>query len=208
MDVPFISKDWIKQIAGRFLAKYNPENIFPLEIEEIVEFKLGLSDIVPIANLRRESGHDAYLSKDLTTIFVDEYIYDNVEPRYRFTLAHEVGHILLHKDIFQSLDYNTTEEFLEVMLANTKAYADMEFQADWFAACCLMPEELVGQEIPKIMAEIQEKIAIAKSAGFSRIDYLDSAIAFVASQICDSFGVSEKAMSIRISSTSLRNLIP
>lgn len=127
MQVKFLSKERIEEIAEQFLAKYNPDNIFPLDIEGIVEFKLPLDDIVPVENLKRETDHDAYLSKDLKTIFVDQYIYHNVEARYRFTLAHEVGHLVLHRRIFEKLDYESPEEFLEAMLSDTRAYDEMEF---------------------------------------------------------------------------------
>ena len=50
ISVPYLSEATIIEAAELFLEKFNPKVIFPLEIEEIVEFDLGL-DIIPILNL-------------------------------------------------------------------------------------------------------------------------------------------------------------
>lgn len=71
-----------------------------------------------------------------------------------------------------------------------------------------MPLDLVEQDIITIMSEIEERINLARKSRFARKEYLERATSFVASRICDLYGVSEQAMTYRISSTRLQDLIP
>jgi len=67
-----------------------------------------------------------------------EDIYDgacNNNPRDRFTLAHELGHLLLHRDIaYARVDPNNPPVI----------YRNSEWQADKFASYLLMPPRLLG----------------------------------------------------------------
>jgi len=67
------------------------------------------------------------------------FIFSNIEQtdaaRTRFTLAHELGHIILHS-------HYTEEE-----LSNPTTYKEVEAEADAFASAFLMPEETFGPEI-------------------------------------------------------------
>jgi len=42
------------------------------------------------------------MSSNLKELTVDEYIYNNRLNRYRFTIAHEIGHIIMHADILKA----------------------------------------------------------------------------------------------------------
>ena len=67
-----------------------------MHIEEIVEFDFRIN-IVPVLGLQREFEVEGFTSGDLKNIYVDEYTYTDRITRYRFTLAHEMGHIVLHR---------------------------------------------------------------------------------------------------------------
>lgn len=87
-----------------FLRLYNKENKFPIPIEEIIDNILEM-DIIPLPNLEKVFNTTGLLTSDLKHIYVDEWVYNNQETRYRFTLAHEVGHRILHPKIYKSLQY-------------------------------------------------------------------------------------------------------
>ncbi len=90
--------------ADEMRSKYWPDNILPVDVEKIIEFKVGL-DIEPMHGLFSIIDTDAWLKMDLTGIVVDYncYMKDNFANRLRFSLAHELGHYLLHKDIYSKI---------------------------------------------------------------------------------------------------------
>ena len=54
----------IRQIADKFLEKYNPENIIPVDIEYIAEFDMNLT-IAPLPNIELLLDVDSFISNDL-----------------------------------------------------------------------------------------------------------------------------------------------
>lgn len=107
------------------------EYTFPIPIEDIAESqglaiqygKFSEDDVSGI--LRRNNGQgQVYVSSD--------------EPRYRqvFTIAHELGHFLLHA--------NTKPEevlYRKDTITLTREDRQIESEANWFAAAMLMPKE-------------------------------------------------------------------
>ena len=97
---PFLPYDKLRIVATNFLSQHHASGEIPIPIEKIVEFKLQL-DIVPVPGLQDEFDVDAFLTNDLTEIRVDQFIQRQRPARYRFSLAHEVAHLLIHQDIFK-----------------------------------------------------------------------------------------------------------
>lgn len=96
--------------------------------------------------------------------------------RQRFTIAHELGHFVLHstqKNLF--IDASPTY-FRDQK--STKGNDDVEIQANAFAAALLMPKELIHQAISD-----------------NNIDYLDE---YDISKLAEIFRVSEQALTIRL----------
>ena len=110
-----------------------------MPIEEIVEFDLGI-EIRPIRGLRARFHIEGSLSTDLTTLVIDESLLVRQPNRYRFTLAHEVGHLILHAEQIQALARDSTEAWKVAVLAiPPRDYTRMEFQAYEFAGQVLVP---------------------------------------------------------------------
>jgi len=101
-DIPVYSYEDLRKKADEFLLKYNPSGDIPVPIEEIVEFDFKIN-IVPVLGLQREFEVEGFTSGDLKNIYVDEYTYTDRITRYRFTLAHEIGHIVLHRHLYRAL---------------------------------------------------------------------------------------------------------
>jgi hypothetical protein len=139
--VPILSYEQIRKEANAFLLKYNPEFTVPVPIEEIVEFSLKMS-IVPVPGLQRTLEVDGFISSDLRSITVDQFVMEERESRYRFTLAHEVGHAWLHKAVFGRFNFKTIEDWKNFQMGLTEeAYGWLEFQAYSFAGLVLVPKE-------------------------------------------------------------------
>ncbi len=110
MDVPFLSYDQLKATAARTLSQSSYADRFPVAIEMLVEREYEM-DVVPIRGLQNAFNIDAFISRDMTTISVDEFVLENRLNRYRFTLAHELGHRVLHSDILQAMEFETIEDW-------------------------------------------------------------------------------------------------
>ena len=98
----YIGYEEIERTANTFLATYNPSRKIPIPIEEIVEIELEIS-IVPKMGMLSQHDFDAFLSSDLSELYIDHDHYMSQTNRSRFTLAHEIGHYVLHKDIIRSV---------------------------------------------------------------------------------------------------------
>jgi len=136
---PFNNHNDIKRAAQRFLRKYHPEDTLPIPIEEIIEFQLHI-DIIPIPGLHELINSDGFLASDLKSISVDKYALEKRLNRYRFTLAHEIGHSVLHKDLLRQNRFATATKWKSfVSNLPPQQYVWFEWQAYEFAGLVLAP---------------------------------------------------------------------
>ena len=149
-----LSYQKIGQIADQFLANYHPGLSLPIPIEEIAEQKLNLR-IHEQMNLKKDYDVDGFLISDLTAIFIDFDLYMNFENRTRFTIAHEIGHRILHGKIFKQLNINSVDKLNELAIKITDdEYRWLEYQAYSFASQVLVPKDLLFAEIKKRIGKI------------------------------------------------------
>ena len=151
MEFVQLSHDDIEKEAKHFLATYfadcDAPHVLPIPIESIAEHYLGydieISDEGVFANPLVLGG----IMFDEKKIMVNAAT-ESHEGRYSFTLAHEVGHHVLHKAIFEAAHNNQ-------MVCREDANKPIEErQADHFAGALLMPEDRMRQlysdlKIPK-----------------------------------------------------------
>jgi Zn-dependent peptidase ImmA (M78 family) len=139
MGIPYLPYDRLRPIADDFLGKHNASNGFPIPIEAIVDndFKI---DIVPTPGLHRHFDIDSYITSDFSAIHIDDYVYESRPNRYRFSLAHELSHFLIHQDVFAQLSFSTIGQWKEsVTSIPEKEYGLLEFQANSLAGLILVP---------------------------------------------------------------------
>ena len=81
-----------------------------------------------------ELGEYRLLNVSANTIIIEARLADNEENRgrYRFTLAHEIAHWLIHRE-------NIVSNSVEAAFDEEKHNTQMEKQADFFASALLMP---------------------------------------------------------------------
>ena len=140
VSVPFKDHGYIEKVAKAFMNKYHPEDTYPTPIEDIIELKMGIN-IIPIPGLS-EAIDDVggFISADLLSISVDDYVYKRVETRYRFTLAHEIGHSMMHRDAYSRHALYTTTDWKDFMESfPEKEWSWLEWQANQFAGLVLVP---------------------------------------------------------------------
>jgi len=137
---PFFRYDDLRQRAEAFLARYHFERTIPVPIEQIVDVQLQM-DIVPVPGLQNAYNTVAFISRDLQTICVDDFVYRARPNRYRFSLAHELGHRILHAKVFQDLAFDDIASWKEVVsdAIPEDQYRYLEFHAYAFAGLILVP---------------------------------------------------------------------
>ena len=73
------------------------------------------------------------------------------ENRQRFTIAHEIGHFLLHKGTHFHFDDDFRVNYRRA--DSTELTTDEEREANWFAAALLMPEHFLKKDWLRLRLE-------------------------------------------------------
>jgi hypothetical protein len=163
--VPFIPKQQFNIVAEDFLIKvYNCplEDIpLPIDIDAIIERYLDYSlRFDNLAQLLGKQGVLGYLDSENKQICVDSTLEEKkYEGRLRFTLAHEVAHLILHvplKEAHQAKWFNQTVSSNNVksigeIMTSTQA-KDIEWQANYLGSRLLIPRTLLKKETAKCRA--------------------------------------------------------
>ena len=196
---PFLPLEKLRSISVAFLAEHHPEATIPVPIERIVERDFAM-DIVPVPGLHDLIDIDSYPTSDLTEIHVDDFVYKKRPKRYRFSLAHEISHLVLHKDIFEQLSFTTIAEWRNVITAGIPPdeYGWIEWQAYALAGLILVPEA-------DLKTHFDEMVQQAGNAGMS-FDVIagdEAARAFFHERIGETFVVSGEVISKRMKADKL-----
>lgn len=153
--VKFLSPNVIETAAEKFLKEFHPSRFLPIPIEEILDLKLGIN-IVPVPGLFRLHNIDAFLSFDFTELYIDDEQLENRSNRARFSMAHETGHLILHKQYISSLKIDSIEKWKEIVLGKGSGHAVMETQANMFAGFLLMPSNLLKEAFENEKTKLQQ----------------------------------------------------
>ncbi len=183
--VPFLSDAILRDIADRFLREHNGPGRIPVPIEEIIEFDFKM-DIIPMPGFHLNYEMDAFISDDLTEIRIDKAVAEaKNKNRYRFSLAHELAHRILHADIFAQFKFSTIAEWKQSRDAiPQKQYGRLEFQAYTLAGLILVPSNVLKDRFELA----QERLA---EAGSSILDATPETWDMMERFLAAEFGVSQ-----------------
>ena len=134
-------KPWdIEKIAHEFLSRYWSPSEQWVDIETIIERDLDVLIDYSACDCFGAIGTIGRRQSDnRLVVVVSEEIADRNPNRYRFTLAQEVGHLLLHESILEAI--TTPEEALDFHNSLTsEQYERLEYDANWCAGAILMPQ--------------------------------------------------------------------
>lgn len=217
--VDILSRTLIDDEAKKFLIKYRPDALkeaTKLDLENLIENDLGLN--IDYQNL--DENHqilgatifkDGYMNvynngeKELKKFSKNTMVFDiklsedyKQEGRFLFTLAHEIGHWILHRkhffideqqqNIFDLLEDESRDKFIICVKRNESAMLYVrkktpeewiEWQADNFASSLLMPKDIFKTTYEHLKEENMNKEQILR-------------------ELSNIFGASKKACEIRI----------
>lgn len=204
--VPFLHHKAIEEHAEMLLGEWALERAAitepPVPIEDILE--LGLKLDFEIGDLRGTLGHDDVLG---AIWFGDRLIKvdQSLDPtrnsrllgRYRFTIAHEVGHWRLHRQHLMndpSAAMLFEQDGTPAFVCRSTAKPSEEKQADMFASCVLMPRRLVFEAWEEWRGS-RDEVALADLA-FNPDDEI--ALDAFCRPLAERFEVSAQAMRYRL----------
>jgi Zn-dependent peptidase ImmA (M78 family) len=141
-----------------------------VDVFTLAEVDLKL-DIIPFDDLFEKYDTDAALMHDFSGIYVDAeaYVIWEKGPRWKqrrlcFSVAHEVGHFILHRDIASKVTFKDFGAFA----VWTKGYHGQQYTleqaANEFAGRLLVPSDRLARELEKFKATIAKLLADANVA--------------------------------------------
>ena len=234
--LPVLSKGDIEEIAESYLGDFDSnilEEPMPTPIEEFLENYLHLevdyADITPdgsvlglttfnngiltVYDLEKGKYKDIYVKKG-TVVINNGLLTEDQEGRCRFTNAHECGHWMLHREMFE-----THEEQINIfdMLDNKEAksikclkrsfedYSEkrtfktdtdwMEWQANYTSSCLIMPKRTFIIAAQNIFKEVGiDDSYITLDRDFDAYEFAND----MSRELAGIFNVSIQAASIRL----------
>jgi len=191
VSAPWLPYEKLRPIAEKFLGEHCPLREIPIPIEHIVDNCFGI-DIVPTPGLHKSFDIDSFVTSDFTAIYVDEYVYDSRPQRFRFSLSHEISHVIIHGDVFEKLAFSTITEWKQVVTSiPEKEYGLLEFQANSLAGLILVPPD-------NLKISFDESIGMAENEGVSLDDPTDVAAEIIEGFLAERFDVSRAVINRRV----------
>ena len=174
-----------------FLENYHKSLTIPVPIDLIAERDLRLS-IIPGHELQKVFGIEGFLSKDCSSITIDRSVMENRYYRYRFTIAHEIGHLVLHRSLYENAEFETIEEWIAFTnQIGAEEYRWAEWQAYRFAGLVLVPVETLHNRF-------SDAIRKARNAGFRVEDHFEEFVEFISRPLSREFDVSTEVIEKQI----------
>jgi hypothetical protein len=207
LDVEFLSDEKLKALVEQFRLKLKLKDV-PVPIDVLIEKDLNI-DIIPIPGLQKSFEIEGFITSDFTSIYVDDYLFDRkYYYRYRFTLAHEIGHFALHKKYFDLYAFRSMEEWRNfVTELDPRDHSKMEYQAYVFAGLLLVPPSELASIFNEKLSSVESLINQAKSKGLKRAEYLAYAIDYMANSLVPYFEASLDVLKRRIQADRLDKLL-
>lgn len=168
--VPRLSRNQIDLKAEELLEWFDPKRLQEPSLSPVAEIAQRMTKEFGVRFIFTEPlGETSHGKKILgschfpsRTIQVDPLLLSN-GPRFNFTLAHEIGHLILHRKLkldFEELDtpighIQDGRSHIRVSRHRPRTARDwLEWQADYFASALLLPRATVRQAIATKQAEL------------------------------------------------------
>ncbi len=197
-----LSKEKIRNIADDVRRKnLTIAEEIPVPVEFVIQ-KHGI-EVRPTEKIKEEFDVEGFLSNDCKTIFIDNHYYKSVNwhHRVRFTLAHELGHFILHREFLDNIKFDSIEEWNKYITdLDTTKLSWFEWQANEFAGRFLVPKNTLIEEIEKDERNI--KLA-GDSYGLINEDVTGFLIEDFAIRFAKKFMVSPEVLEYRVKNEGL-----
>jgi Zn-dependent peptidase ImmA (M78 family) len=209
MKVPWLSKSEISKRASSVITDYkaivgHPVNP-PIPVEDIIErclnIRFGFADLEEATGMKDVLGA-TYVERRM--ICINQHLLDDkFEGRMIFTCAHEVGHWVMHR-AYVSEAKRLGLQGDAIICRTSNAKEPIEWQADFFAGCLLVPEDAVKEAFCMVCGVKPLELYNIKSAFRVNSMVFDPSVEswpYIAAAVCEAgyfTNVSKQAMIIRL----------
>lgn len=192
--IPFINRDRIENatclLTDRLKINYDPKLLDFSLFEIITRLKYSVGCITEEGIL----GKCNFINRAI-------YLSDDLEigsARWRFTFAHEIGHILLHRKIFLNDGLSDDNDSIFKGDFSTENHRRLEIQANYFASYLLMPRNLFIERYIRVYKRlgIPERIFPQLYVDDQQVNLKDYDDLLV--HLSKMFGVSKQVIDIRL----------
>jgi len=189
--IPFLSKAEIKSKADLFRKRFWNKSV-PVDIENIIEISLKIS-LVPVPGFQDLCDADALIASNWRYIYVDNdrYLDERYRNRLKFSLAHEMGHFILHKEVYKNFNIKGWNDYYKLLKEfPQEQYGYLEFQANNFANYLLVPRDVLAFEKGKALEKFKRNVNFAQ---LEKVD-TDTLNSYLAIPISKVFEVSDSVI--------------
>jgi Zn-dependent peptidase ImmA (M78 family) len=168
MKIPWLPKKKIVRQAEGVITNYEAKTgnqvAPPIPIDDIIETGLNLKRgcIEFEDNMIGSDILGATYVKQRLLCVNKKLLINKFEGRLNFTWAHEVGHWVLHRQ-FVVPEAHTLSDQGTILCRSRDSKRPIEWQADYFASCLLMPEKLIQDAFMKAYGPWPLKVCNVKS---------------------------------------------
>ncbi|MDD5676806.1 MAG: ImmA/IrrE family metallo-endopeptidase [Kiritimatiellae bacterium] len=159
--VEFLENEAIWEAADKFResAQLSGHNRPPIDVVYIVDVVLKF-DVIDIPEMFTDLRMDAAIVPSEQAIYMDREALERwdrkdhwIERRLRFTVAHELGHLILHENYMAEAVFSDIAIFKRWMLKHQQDRR-VEDQADEFAGRFLVPLEILRASYDQYVQEV------------------------------------------------------
>lgn len=226
LEIPFLSNDEIEKIADDLTEKDVVERIrmfkclskwdidpsidtldyTDLSIDPFIYAEShGLSHTTEVIEAQSQL---ALLEVGKKHVILNSGGLDNYN-RFRFSMAHEFGHYILHSHLFKEQGVVSVGESDETLSISSNDSRRIEYQANLFASYLLMPKALVATIYEHLFeTQIHQVYGDSLRALYYNPDQRETWVPYnnVVGKMAKLLGVSLQAMNIRLQSLGLLNM--
>ena len=187
---------WTKVEALRSEFELLREDRTPIDVFTFLEVDLGLNPI-PFDDLTAKYRVEAAITADFTGLYLDAEQYALMERgpgwklnRLRFTVAHELAHYFLHRDLPQPENFASLPDFARWTANYGGKKYTTEQEANEFAGRLLVPESRLRAYFDEFAPQAEKLVTNFMSSGQLRNSF--------AERIAPRFGVNSQVIEIRL----------
>jgi Zn-dependent peptidase ImmA (M78 family) len=205
--VPVLSHSQIEHVTVEMMQKYCPERVqFPgmtpvADILDKLKQRKGLKVVFDDLGSEGPKKVLGFVHFKTKTMFFDHSLYNENQVSFRFTVAHELGHWVLHQHRPISVaDEKCNNESIQSFKGKKelKTARDWtEYQANSFASCLILPRRPLQQAI----VQMQNNLGITRNLGILYLNDTDVGRLEISKQfeiLKEIFQVSKTALRYRL----------
>jgi Zn-dependent peptidase ImmA (M78 family) len=146
-----LEENHIQSIVDSLFENYQIDKEKPIDVELLIN-QIGLR--LDIRQL--EYKYDAFLKINSKEIVVNstKYIEDRHYNRLKFSLAHELGHYILHESYIKAFNFKSLDDYLDFKKnIPENQYKRFEYQANLFAGLLLVNKDTLSKQIDEYLTD-------------------------------------------------------